>query len=68
MDSVQGSNLATFLRDLSQSEILSEIEPPLKVACFQKFDGAQKNMPNHYLKLECLKFSQAEKVRTAAKQ
>ena len=49
MDSVQGSDLATFLGDLSQSEILSEIEPPLKVACFQKFDGAQKNMPNHYL-------------------
>ena len=27
----------------------------LKVAFFRKFDGAQKNMPNHYLKLEFLK-------------
>ena len=35
---------------------------------FRKFDGAQKNMPNHYLELECLKVSQAEKERTAAKQ
>ena len=26
----------------------------LKVAFFRKFDGAQKNMPNHYLKLEFL--------------
>ena len=24
----------------------------LKVPFFRKFDGAQKNMPNHYLKLE----------------
>ena len=27
----------------------------LKVAFFRKFDGAQNNMPNHYLKLEFLK-------------
>ena len=27
----------------------------LKVAFFRKFDGAQKNMPNHYLTLEFLK-------------
>ena len=29
---------------------------------------AQTDMPFHYLKLECMKFSQAEKERTAANQ
>ena len=27
----------------------------VKVPFFRKFDGAQKNVPNHYLKLEFLK-------------
>ena len=37
------------------------LKPNLKVPFFRKFDGAQKNMPNHYRiskNLQCKKFMQ----------